>query len=96
MAVGGITITGARSAVVDFSYPYLSVHTVAFLSHQPAKMSMALGLLWPFHGLVWTLIIATFILFGLIVYLIHLFLGDKRFSIGNCYLYMIMIILEQS
>jgi hypothetical protein len=96
MALGQITITGARSTVVDFSYPYLSVSTVAFASHQPALMSKALGLLWPFNGLVWACIIATFILFGLIVFLIHLLSGDNRLTIGYCYSYTIMIILEQS
>jgi hypothetical protein len=96
MALGSITITGARSTVVDFSYPYLSVSTLAFVSHQPALMSKALGLVWPFGDLVWACNLATLISFGLIVYLIHLLSGDKRLSIGYCYSYMFMIILEQS
>jgi hypothetical protein len=96
MALGAITITGARSIVVDFSYPYLSVSTLAFVSHQPALMSKALGLVWPFGDLVWACNLATLIFFGLIVYLIHLLSGDKRLSIGYCYSYMFMIMLEQS
>jgi hypothetical protein len=96
MALGSITITGARSTVVDFSYPYLSVSTVAFVSHQPPLMSKALGLVWPFRDLVWICILATIILFGLLVYLIHLCFGDKRLSLGYCYSHMIKIMLEQS
>ncbi|KAK6635303.1 hypothetical protein RUM44_000554 [Polyplax serrata] len=79
--MGDVTITYDRARAVEFSF-FTLVDSEAFVTHRPSKLNEAFALVRPFQWQVWPPIIATFALYGPILFLVielpHIWMKTKR------------------
>ena len=83
MAASAIKITHDRERVVDFSFPY-AFDSLRLTTRKPGYAPKWEVLTWPFQIYLWIAIIATFILFSLLSYLIFILAQDKSYTFVIC------------
>ena len=83
MAIGAITITTQRSAVVDFTLPYVN-EEIAIVYHKPFPLPKWRAIFWPFQPEVWAGLAASLAAFGLASHLVQREDEEEPASLASC------------